>query len=219
MFLSIDGKIQNQFGNHPDVRHAAEIYEQLNYSYGQAIGIGRNTVDTGKRPDLTPHQGVTAEYRDKIIRDECTYGVVFDRRGKLCWDSKYQQFPDLPKQRIIEVLTHRASPAYLAYLDDLEIPYLFGGEEELDLAFVLHKLRRDYNVETMVLGGGATLNAAFFAAGLVDEISLVIAPGIGPGGDRLGLIGPGNPFPDPQFYKLKQAEPLGHNGLLLHYEK
>ena len=219
MITSIDGKIQNSFYSHPDVSFAGDIYEKLNYSYGQAIGIGRNTVDSGRRPDLSRYKGISVAYKDRIITDDCTYGVVFDRFGKMCWDGKYQEYEDIPKRRIIEVLTEKAAPEYLAYLNELEIPYLFGGQEELDLELVLHKLKRDYNINTMVLGGGARLNAAFMAADLVDEISLVIAPGVNGGRRELSLVGTEDNSNFPKFFKLKEVQQIGHNSLILRYKK
>jgi len=40
----------------------------------------------------------------------------------------------------------------------------------------LVKLKKYFDIKTMVLGGGALINGAFLKAGLVDQISLVIAP-------------------------------------------
>lgn len=219
MLVSIDGRIQNHFCGHPDADFAGNIYEKLGYSYGQAIGIGRNTVDSGRRPDLSKYMGCSVPYNDKIITDTCVYGVIFDRTGKLCWNGKYQEYEDIPRRRIIEVLTERTSPEYMAYLNELEIPYLFGGAEDLDLELVLQKLKRDYHIETMVLGGGAMLNAAFMEAGLVDEISLVVAPGINGGRVGLSFAGTEDNWAFPKFFQLEDARPLGHNTLLLRYKQ
>lgn len=217
MFTSIDGKIQNDFYDHPDISYAWGVYEERNYTYGQAIGVGRSTVDSGKRPDLRKYQGAAKEYKDKVIMDDCIYGVIFDRHGLMCWEGNYQEYKNIPKRRILEILTEQVSPEYLGYLDEKEIPYLFGGKEDLDLALVLQKLKRDYGIETMVLGGGAMLNAAFFAADVVDEISLVIAPGVNGGRNKLSFVGAEEVSAFPKFFKLKEAEQIGHNSLILHY--
>ena len=63
------------------------------------------------------------------------------------------------------------------------------------------------------------LNAAFFAADLVDEISLAIAPGINGGRNQLTLVGAEDTSVFPKFFKLKEVEQIGHNSLILHYEK
>lgn len=133
------------------------------------------------------------------------------------WDSEYQRIPGLPRRRIIEVLTRQAKMEYLAYLEERNIPFLFGGTNDLDLRVVLQKLRHDYDIETMVLRGGATLNAAFFSAGLVDEISLVVAPSVNGRRGSLGIADTEGSVPFTQFYRLKQAEPIGCNSLLLRY--
>lgn len=219
MLISIDGNIQNDFHGHPDTSYASKIYEERNYSYGQAIGIGRNTVDDGRRPDLSSYNDAVVEYKDKVILDDCTYGIIFDRKGQMCWDGKYQEYEDIPKRRTLEILTEQASLQYLAYLDEMEIPYLLGGKVDLDLELVLHKLKRDYGIETMVLGGGATLNAAFFATDLVDEISLVIAPGVNGGRNMLGFAGAEETSAFLKFFTLKEVEQIGHNSLILHYTR
>lgn len=219
MFTSIDGKIQNDFHDHPDTRYAWKVYEGRNYTYGQAIGIGRSTIDSGKHPDLKKYKGAATKRTDKIIRDTCTYGVIFDRRGLMYWEGMYQEYEDIPKRRILEVLTEQVSLEYLAYLDEMKIPYLFGGREDLGLELVLQKLKQDYGVETMVLGGGAMLNAAFFAADMVDEISLVIAPGVNGGRRELSFVGAEETAPFPKFFRLKEAEQIGHNSLILHYTR
>ena len=219
MLTSIDGKTQNSFRGSEDTRFASELYESLNYSLGQAVAVGRNTVDTGKRPNLSPFAGAKVEYKDKVLLDDCTYGIIFDRTGKMCWDGKYQTYADIPKRRIIEVLTEQVSPEYLAYLDSLEIPYLFGGKDDLDLELVLHKLKRDYGIETLVLNGGAALNTSFLRAGLMDELILIVAPGINGRTDALSFVRSDDPDDFPVFFQLKEVRQPGHNVLQLHYEK
>lgn len=219
MCTSIDGKINAGFPRSTDIDHVSEIYEQLNYSYGQAIAIGRNTIDDGRRPDLSVYTGAAPDYHDSIIRDEVTYGIVFDRKGKLCWDSEYQRIPSLPERRTLIVMTEQADRRYMNYLDDRKIPYMFCGKEELDLELVLEKLYRDYDIHTMVLGGGATLNGAFFQADLVDELSIVVTPGISNKRHGLTLAEGENQPAIPRFYKLKEVEKIGHNGVILRYDR
>lgn len=168
---------------------------------------------------MRKYKGAVVEYKDKVILDDCIYGVIFDRQGLMSWEGCYQEYEDLPKRRILEILTEQACPEYLAYLDEKEIPYLFGGRDDLDLELVLHKLKRDYGIETMVLGGGAKLNAAFFAADAVDEISLVIAPGINGGRNELSFVGAEETGVFPKFFNLKEVEQIGNNSLILHYER
>lgn len=76
----------------------------------------------------------------------------------------------------MEVLTARASNAYKAFLRGMGISYILAGEETLDYAVALEKLKGLFGIETLMLGGGGVLNWSFLQAGLCDEISVVIAP-------------------------------------------
>jgi riboflavin biosynthesis pyrimidine reductase len=48
----------------------------------------------------------------------------------------------------------------------------------LDLGKMLDALGREFGIRRLLLEGGATINGSFFAAGLVDELSLLVAPSL-----------------------------------------
>lgn len=77
---------------------------------------------------------------------------------------------------MLEVLTGRASNAYKAFLRERGISYIIAGGESLDYALALRKLKEQFGIETLMLGGGAVLNWSFIQAGMCDELSVVIAP-------------------------------------------
>ena len=218
MFVSLDGKIDTAFPDHPDLDAAGELYERMGYEYGQAIGIGRNTVDTGIRPDLSAYKDRKEDHQDHVIVDDCTYSVVFDRFGKLSWSGPYQEYDNMPKRRIIEVLSESVQPGYQAYLDDLQIPYIFAGRDDIDLKTALIKLKAEFGIDTMVLGGGSTLNGVFFRDDLVDKISLVVVPCVDGRQSGLSLFG-GDSGVDAKLYTLTDVQTPGFNTVLLHYER
>ncbi|MBQ2747264.1 MAG: dihydrofolate reductase family protein [Firmicutes bacterium] len=217
MYASIDGKIQPDFHGHPDTSFAGQIYDDLTYAYGMAIGVGRNTVDEGYEIDLSKYAGIDVEYKDNIITDTIHYGVIFDRYGKMRWKSNIQEYDDIPPRRILEVITEQVSPEFIAYLNDMQIPYMFAGKDDLDPELFVQKLKRDYGIDTFVLNGGAMINAAFIAADMVDEISLVITPGIMGGRNELTFVGAEDTSAFPKFFKLKEVEQIGNNGVILRY--
>ena len=57
-------------------------------------------------------------------------------------------------------------------------PTLFGGRDTLDLARVLDKLGTTFGIKRLLLEGGGRINGSFLAAGLVDEVSLLVAPAV-----------------------------------------
>src|SRR5215469_4293368 len=54
-------------------------------------------------------------------------------------------------------------------------PHVSASGEPLDLAGVLADLH-DRGVRRLLVEGGVTINTAFLAGGLVDELQLVVAP-------------------------------------------
>ncbi len=58
------------------------------------------------------------------------------------------------------------------------ISYLFGGRAEIDFALVLSKLKRHLGIGRLLVEGGGGINGSLLAAGLVDELSLLLAPSV-----------------------------------------
>lgn len=83
----------------------------------------------------------------------------------------------------------------------------------------LAKLKKLYHVDTFALCGGAEINAVFFKADLVDEISLVIGPAIDGTRDALTFVGMSDTSSFPKYFTLKDIERLSNNGVVLRYEK
>lgn len=100
--------------------------------------------------------------------------VSVDPHGKLGWESATLHYGDTTAH-VIEVLTNQASNAYKAFLRQKGISYILAGEEQLDYESALAKLKEQFHIETLMLGGGGVLNWSFLQAGLCDEISLVVA--------------------------------------------
>lgn len=104
-------------------------------------------------------------------RDAASYAIALDGSGKLRWQSS-----SIDDDHVVTVLTEQVSDAYLAFLRSKGVSYLFGGKTKLDLKRVLQKLRAELGIERLLLEGGGKINGSFLAAGLVDEVSVLVAP-------------------------------------------
>lgn len=104
--------------------------------------------------------------------DHDKWFTVVDSRGRVGWDMKGGSGGwDLL------VLVARATPAeYLAYLRQERISYLVVGDERVDLATALRRMRERLGVTCVVSKAGGGLNGALLRAGLVDEIHLLVMP-------------------------------------------
>lgn len=194
MVTSIDGKVTGNFLSRPECEKATEIYYELNREYNRngASGFicGRVTMESsftgGWYPDLTKYEPI--ESKEDFIPDNLSgfYAVSFDPKGKLGWKSSKitDEDPGYDKAQIIEVLTNNVDNRYLSYLQDMEIPYIFAGETEIDVKIALKKLKTLMGINSLLLEGGSIVNGYFRRADVIDELSLVVAPIITDGYDK-----------------------------------
>jgi 2,5-diamino-6-(ribosylamino)-4(3H)-pyrimidinone 5'-phosphate reductase len=103
--------------------------------------------------------------------DARSWAVALDPSGKLRWESG-----SIDGEHAVAVLTERVPDRILAFLRAKGVSYLFGGRTRLDLRTVLRKLRSRLGIRTLLLEGGGKINGSFLAAGLVDELSVLVAP-------------------------------------------
>ena len=67
---------------------------------------------------------------------------------------------------------------YLTILREKGISYVVAGEPLVDLSEAVNQLGEHFGVRTLLLEGGGHINGAFLQAGLVDDVSLLLVPGI-----------------------------------------
>lgn len=189
METSLNAKIRGPYMSSPARFDLVKNYEDTHMSFGcQAWLAGRVTMAffTGEEPPEFNPNAPTYPREDWVAPTELKdFIVVADPAGKLAWKQNtitLGEYGALGKYRyrptghLIELLSQRASDQYVSYLRQQGISYIFAGDEQLDLPLAMRKLKALFGVEIMVLGGGAIVNGGFFNAGLVDELSLVIAP-------------------------------------------
>ena len=99
--------------------------------------------------------------------------MVVDTHGTLLWDS-------VPEgERPLLILTsEQVSREYLAYLDRSRISWIACGAERIDLPRACDILAQDFGVKRMAVVGGGHVNAGFLAAGLLDEVSVLVGAGV-----------------------------------------
>jgi riboflavin biosynthesis pyrimidine reductase len=103
--------------------------------------------------------------------DAPSYAVALDPSGKLRWESAA-----IDGEPVITVLRESVPDRYRAFLRAKGVSYLLGGRREIDLRGVLEKLRARFGIRRLLLEGGGKINGSFLAAGLVDELSILVAP-------------------------------------------
>jgi 2,5-diamino-6-(ribosylamino)-4(3H)-pyrimidinone 5'-phosphate reductase len=174
MAPSVDGRIVTKDWPAPGRGLLAE-YEQTAASFGaDAWIIGRVSM-----APYAGHASVPARPRreriprtDHIARpDASSYAIAIDPRGKLRWESS-----SIDEEHAVTVLTEQVSDRHLAFLRAQGVSYLFGGKRRIDLQTVLRKLRARLGIRKLLLEGGGKINGSFLEAGVIDELSLLVAP-------------------------------------------
>jgi riboflavin biosynthesis pyrimidine reductase len=181
MWSSIDGRLFPDRWTTPAAGIEAETlwahYEEVASHFGSDGWIvGRKTMEEmiESRPPrrLSPAGGDlrSTHVADRKGRD---VAVAIDPHGKLHYGQD-----NSGGDHIIAVLSEDVSDDYLAELREDGVSYLFAGADGSDLDGALEKLGKTFDLKTLLLEGGGRINGAFLKEGLIDEISLLIYPGI-----------------------------------------
>ena len=224
MVTSIDGKVTGDFLYKPECEKATEIYYEINRKYNKngANGFicGRVTMESsftnGWYPDLSKYKPLNhgLDFMMDYILDKDKmsgfYAVAFDPKGKLGWKTNkiVDDDPGYNNAQIIEVLTEQADERYLSYLEEMEIPYIFAGESEIDLEFALYKLKNIIGIKKLLLEGGSIVNGYFQRANMIDELSLVVAPIIAEKDDKPLFMD--SKISDFKLYEIKQFDDVAY---------
>ena len=100
------------------------------------------------------------------------YEVIADTHGTLLWDGAESDRP------LLILTSEQVQRDYLAYLDSRHISWIACGRESIDLRRACVILAERFGVKRMAVVGGGHINAGFLAAGLLDEVSLLVGAGI-----------------------------------------
>jgi riboflavin biosynthesis pyrimidine reductase len=154
---------------------ASDYFEQVHEELaGDAWLVGRLTGQEFAKGQPYPAAKQTFPREPWLPpRDAKAYGIVLDAHGKIGWGCS-----DIGGDPIVAVLSESVADAHLAGLRGEGVHYFFAGKSQLDLALTLDILNRDLGVKRLLVEGGGATNGAFLRAGLVDEIDLIICPGV-----------------------------------------
>jgi riboflavin biosynthesis pyrimidine reductase len=177
MMASVDGRIVAD--GWPLAREARRQYEAVHDTFEPDAWIcGRVTMEehfaAGTRPDAVVADMSDGAPREDFIApgEHASFAIAVDPRGKLVWEAG-----ELDGDHVVAVLGERVSDEYLAMLRERGVSYLLvGGGAEIDLTLAVEKIGTQLGIRTLMLEGGGGINGSFLRAGLIDEVSLLLAP-------------------------------------------
>lgn len=224
MMTALDGKITGPFMSAPETRIVDEEYERTNETYSPHAWLcGRVTMEENftkwHKPELDETSPVYPRTDYVAVPDAKMYVVSVDPSGKLGWTQNYVNYMSRPRAYIIEVLTDKASDAYIAYLRKYEISYIFAGEDSLNCTLAAEKLTSLFGIEVLMLSGGGFINWSFLQDDLVDELSIVMIPVTDGETNTVTLFERADYLPPkaPVAFSLKSVEPVDGDGVWLRY--
>ena len=175
MMTSIDGRIVPD--RWPTIAEGRREYERVHLAIGaEAWMCGRITMEPfagAMRTDDEIAQEVTDTARPDFVAPDAvaSYAVAIDPRGRLAWQSSA-----IDGDHVVTVLSHRVSDEYLDFLRARGVSPLLAGERDVDLALALEKLASRFDIRTVILEGGGKINGSMLRDGLIDELSVLVAP-------------------------------------------
>jgi len=175
MLASVDGRIlPNRW--HPPVADRG-LYERLHTELGcDAWLVGRVTGQEFalREAPYPSYTGAPIGREHWLVQQQAgAWAVVLDAGGKIAWGRG-----EVGGDPLLVVLSEVVSDDHLAGLRQDGVSYIFAGQREIDLAAALELLNHELGVHRLLLEGGGAANGALLQAGLVDELSLLIAPSV-----------------------------------------
>ena len=166
--MTLDGKIATQTGSsnisgEEDLKRVHEIRKQCD---GIMVGIGTVLADD---PRLTVHK-IDANPEDNPVR------VVVDSKCRTPIDAR---ITNADAKTIIACANEFKddfikSEKYVVF-KKRGVKFFWSGDERVDLTSLMSYLHEE-GIEKLMLEGGSTLNFSMIKAGLIDEISICVAP-------------------------------------------
>jgi 2,5-diamino-6-(ribosylamino)-4(3H)-pyrimidinone 5'-phosphate reductase len=202
----------------------------LELYYGLAAQLPHQAVLTGSRTllDGAAREGLdlTVEHGTGAAADPAEgagppedgdtrpWLAIVDGRGQV---AALSWLREQPYWRDLIVLGCAATPPeHLERLRRQQVATIVTDGEHVDLATALATLAERYGVREVRVDAGGTLNGALVAAGLVDEVSLVVAPYV-VGEQPTSVLLADLPLPNAAAFTLQAVERLAGDHLWVRY--
>lgn len=180
MMTTLDGKITSGTGENILDDYFSlytKIEDKLN---AKSWIIGRVTMQAFA-DNLTielPKIRSRIDDKDYIVSIPNDYNVfTTDTKGVLRWKDNTIRFSNIKENlNLVVIVTINTPKEYLSYLQDKNVSYIFGGEEDIDFRIVFKKIKSTFGIDRILLEGGGILNGSIMNENLIDQISLLLLP-------------------------------------------
>ncbi|MCQ3029717.1 dihydrofolate reductase family protein [Pseudomonas syringae] len=218
MMSSLDGHALTDGWERPFKNAAGDLYEELAKTFNFDAWIcGRVTMQEISHGDDYPRglaRSAVPRSHHFADRNAETYAISIDPHGKVAWKSNKAL-----GSHVVEVVSESVEDDYLAYLQSINVSYIFGGETDIDLNKVVDILASELGRKRLIVEGGPLVSGSFLNTGLVDEISVLLLPLIdGRGEHPASFEVSTEAWKQPAYLKLESAEVQDGGGVWLRYK-
>lgn len=221
---SLDGKINGPFMEAEAVRGLSAEYGRLRAEKNADAWLYGTTTTKEftnfKKPEPWEDAGTKAPEGDFIADGQADlYYVSVDTKGEIGWDSGTFRYRGMTPMHVIEVLTESTPAAYKNDLRNRGVSYIIAGGKELDCRVAMEKLYALFSIRKLLICGGGLVNWSFLQAGMIDELSLLLAPVTDGGSGAASLFAriPSLTQKKAVEFVLQEAQRMGEGGIYLNY--
>lgn len=116
------------------------------------------------------------------------------------------------------IITSESAPKeYIDYLNAHHVSWIATGKDHIDLKRAMEIAGDQFGIKHLAVVGGGHINAGILAAGVVDEISLVVGPGIDGRAGATAVFDGLQKSAKPISLKLKDVKSYRDGALWLRY--
>lgn len=219
---SLDGKISGSFMAKDATRSLSGEYGKIRREMNAAAWLyGTTTIKeftNFRKPVL--EETASVPDGDFIVDAKAEqYYISVDTDGEIGWESGTFSNRGRSGAHVVEVLTMSTPTSYKAYLRKQGVSYIIAGKTQLDCKMAMEKLYQLFHIEKVLVCGGGVVNWSFLQAGMIDELSLLLAPVTDGGSGTASLFTQVSAYGkgEPVEFELKDVKQVGNGGLHLIY--
>jgi 5-amino-6-(5-phosphoribosylamino)uracil reductase len=191
MISSVDGRLYPQRYTPTVTGKAWDDFEAAYFN--KTIDLGADGLIIGRKTAQMEAEGAARSFQPtnpKPAENPATFvgrrwssrsAIMADPRGRIVYETDTIPIPYSPHpggEDVIAILGERVSAEYLEHLREHNISYAFAGPDGRDVGAAMEALGTDFGLKNVLVCGGGIINGAFLKAGLIDELSLMIYPGV-----------------------------------------
>jgi 2,5-diamino-6-(ribosylamino)-4(3H)-pyrimidinone 5'-phosphate reductase len=220
LIQSVDGKITtgdvDELDTDLDFRRLHGVKEGLHRYYELEEQIAGVSFNSGR---VLAKVGANERRWESDERDHVTFIIVDSRPHLTASGCEYYA----RRSRELYLITSNPDHPIFGLADRYRHAHVLLYPDGIDFHDAMARLRREFGIETLTIQTGGELNAHLLRLGLIDYISVVVAPCLVGGRDTQSLIGGESLHSQDDLchlraLKLIGCEPLGDSYLHLRYE-